>query len=255
MIVTRGDGRCFDGYTRPAVAGSGTIACGLAACASQTGAVRLLARSDASAWRAEEAAQAEAKKLDAGASDRIKATTVAADLAGCDVIVEAIVEDRAAKGELLYVMIGLLASLAGIASLRLFEKGRIETALRNTTFVAAGLFFVGAYWVTSRLDVFGGRALRSARTLLGGADRDAGRHPDRPRRPSTTLPGPGPIASRGQRDRSRPPTSSPGLAVGMESVVAADRCSSAPRIWVSLASRGPLRHRASPRSACSRPSA
>jgi K(+)-stimulated pyrophosphate-energized sodium pump len=59
---------------------------------------------------------------------------------------------------LLYVMIGLLASLAGIASLRLFEKGRIDTALRNTTFVAAGLFFLGAYWATSRLDLFAGHA-------------------------------------------------------------------------------------------------
>ena len=90
-----------DGYTSPGVAGSGAIACGLAACATQTGTVRLLARSDASAWRAEEAAQSEAKKLDRGAPDRIKVTTDEADLAECDVIVEAIVEDPDAKGELL----------------------------------------------------------------------------------------------------------------------------------------------------------
>src|SRR5688500_7658778 len=102
-----------DGYTRPAVAGSGTIACGLAACASQTGTVRLLARSDASAWRAEETAQGEAKKLDAGAPERIKVTTDAADLADCDVVVEAIVEDPAAKGEL----IARLASAAADADL------------------------------------------------------------------------------------------------------------------------------------------
>ena len=64
VIVTLGWGVQRD--TRdPAIAGSGTIACGLAACATQTAEVRLLARSDASAWRAEEEAQAEARKLDA----------------------------------------------------------------------------------------------------------------------------------------------------------------------------------------------
>jgi 3-hydroxybutyryl-CoA dehydrogenase len=63
--------------------------------------VRLLARSDASAWRAEEKAQNEAKKIDGGAPERIKVTTDPADLADCDVIVEAIVEDLEAKGELL----------------------------------------------------------------------------------------------------------------------------------------------------------
>jgi hypothetical protein len=42
------------GYERPAIAGSGVIACGLAASATAAGKVRLLARSDASAWRAEE---------------------------------------------------------------------------------------------------------------------------------------------------------------------------------------------------------
>ena len=55
---------------------------------------------------------------------------------------------------MLYIMVGLLASLIGIWSLRVFERGRIETALRNTTFVAAIVFFAGAYLVTSRLNVF-----------------------------------------------------------------------------------------------------
>jgi 3-hydroxybutyryl-CoA dehydrogenase len=90
-----------DGYTSPGIAGSGAIACGLAACASQTGTVRLLARSDTSAWRAEEAAQNEAKKIEGGAPERIKVTTDEAALAGCDVIVEAIIEDADAKAELL----------------------------------------------------------------------------------------------------------------------------------------------------------
>jgi 3-hydroxybutyryl-CoA dehydrogenase len=90
-----------DGYERPGVAGSGTIACGIAACASQLGPVRLLARSDASAWKAEEVAQAEAKKLEQGAPERIKVTTDPAHLADCDLVVEAIVEDAEAKVELL----------------------------------------------------------------------------------------------------------------------------------------------------------
>ncbi|MDX6581967.1 MAG: 3-hydroxybutyryl-CoA dehydrogenase [Solirubrobacterales bacterium] len=90
-----------DGYSRPGIAGSGAIACGLAACASRTGTVRLLARSDASAWRAEESAQTEAKKVEGAAPDRIRVTTDAADLAECDVIVEAIIEDAEAKAELL----------------------------------------------------------------------------------------------------------------------------------------------------------
>ena len=90
-----------EGYARPGVAGSGTIACGLAAAASRTGTVRLLARSDASAWRAEENAQSEARKIDGAAPERIKVTTAHADLAECDVIVEAIAEDHEAKAELL----------------------------------------------------------------------------------------------------------------------------------------------------------
>jgi 3-hydroxybutyryl-CoA dehydrogenase len=84
-------------YQRPAIAGSGAIACGVAASASQLSGVWLLARSDASAWRAEEAAQREARKLDGGAPERIKVTTDPADLADCDLVVEAIAEDPDAK--------------------------------------------------------------------------------------------------------------------------------------------------------------
>ena len=63
--------------------------------------MRLLARSDASAWRAEESAQAEARKLDDGVPERIKVTTDPADLDDVDVAVEAIAEDPEAKGRLL----------------------------------------------------------------------------------------------------------------------------------------------------------
>lgn len=96
------------GYERPAIAGSGTIASGLAACASRISEVRLLARSDASAWRAEESAQTQARKLDGGVAERIKVTTDPGALAESDLVVEAIAEDPDAKGE-------LLATLAGAA--------------------------------------------------------------------------------------------------------------------------------------------
>jgi 3-hydroxybutyryl-CoA dehydrogenase len=104
-----------EGYARPSVAGSGTIACGLAACASQAGEVRLLARSDASAWRAEESAQSEAKKLDGGAPDRIKVTTDPADLTDRDLVVEAIAEDAEAK-RLLVAELAVACPDADIAS-------------------------------------------------------------------------------------------------------------------------------------------
>ena len=91
----------MSGYLKPGIAGSGVIAAGLAAAASVVGEVRLLARSDASAWRAEEAAQALARKLENGAPQQIKVTTEPTDLADRDLIVEAIAEDPQLKGELL----------------------------------------------------------------------------------------------------------------------------------------------------------
>jgi 3-hydroxybutyryl-CoA dehydrogenase len=90
-----------DSYTLPAVAGSGTIACALAASASVLGKVHLLARSDVSAWKAEERAQAECSKVEGGAPHRIKVTTASGDLAPCDLVVEAVVEQMDAKAELL----------------------------------------------------------------------------------------------------------------------------------------------------------
>jgi 3-hydroxybutyryl-CoA dehydrogenase len=90
-----------DAYTEPAVAGSGTIACALAASASVLGPVRLLARSDASAWQAEERAQAGCEKLEAAVAERIRVTTDPGDLAPCDLAVEAVVEEIDAKARLL----------------------------------------------------------------------------------------------------------------------------------------------------------
>ena len=88
-------------YERPAIAGSGTIATGLAACATLASTVRLLARSDASAWRAEEQAQGLCVKLDGADAKRVKVTTDPGDLADCDLVVEAVIEEIDPKAELL----------------------------------------------------------------------------------------------------------------------------------------------------------
>ena len=91
----------FETYERPGIAGSGTIACGLAACASTASKALLLARSDASAWKAEEQAHSLCAKVDEADAKRIKVTTEVADLASCDVVIEAIVEELQPKVELL----------------------------------------------------------------------------------------------------------------------------------------------------------
>ncbi len=90
-----------EGYSRPVIAGSGVIACGLAACASTLGEVRLLARSDESAQRAEDDAREAASKFPEGAPERISATTDSAGLEGSELIVESIVEDLQTKADLL----------------------------------------------------------------------------------------------------------------------------------------------------------
>jgi 3-hydroxybutyryl-CoA dehydrogenase len=88
-------------YERPAIAGSGTIACGLAACASASSKVMLLARSDVSAWRAEEQATSLSAKVDEADPKRIKVTTETGDLESSDLVIEAIAEELDPKVELL----------------------------------------------------------------------------------------------------------------------------------------------------------
>ena len=104
-----------DGYTRAAVAGTGVVGCELAACATRVGDVRLWARSDVSAWKAEEEAQSTAAQVEGGSADRIRVTTDLADLSECDLVVEAIAEDAEAKGELL-ASIGEACPEADLAS-------------------------------------------------------------------------------------------------------------------------------------------
>jgi 3-hydroxybutyryl-CoA dehydrogenase len=102
-------------YERPAIAGSGTLASGLAACATLASTVRLLARSDASAWRAEEQSQALCAKLDGADGKRIKVTTDPSDLADCDVVVEAVIEELEPKADLLRT-VGKAAGEADLAT-------------------------------------------------------------------------------------------------------------------------------------------
>jgi 3-hydroxybutyryl-CoA dehydrogenase len=90
-----------EGYERPGIAGSGAIACGIAACASALGEVRLWARSDVSAWRAEERCEEECAKVDGATPRMIRVTTKIDDLAECDLIVESVKEDLDVKTELL----------------------------------------------------------------------------------------------------------------------------------------------------------
>ena len=88
-------------YEAPGIAGSGAIATGLAAVSTMTGDTILLARSEASAWRAEEKVVAACAKIEGAEPSRLRVTTDPADLADCDIVVEAIVEEVAPKGELL----------------------------------------------------------------------------------------------------------------------------------------------------------
>jgi 3-hydroxybutyryl-CoA dehydrogenase len=90
-----------ESYQRPAIAGSGTIACGLAACASVASKTVLLARSDASAWKAEEQAHSLCAKVDGADPKRIRVTTEPGDLASCDLVIEAVIEEIEPKAALL----------------------------------------------------------------------------------------------------------------------------------------------------------
>src|SRR6201989_3718416 len=92
------------GYEAPGIAGSGAIATGLAAVSTTTADTILLARSDASAWRAEEKVVAACAKIEGAEPSRLRVTTDPTDLADCDVVVEAIVEELDTKGELLQTL-------------------------------------------------------------------------------------------------------------------------------------------------------
>ena len=88
-------------YERPGIAGSGAIATGLAAVSTTTADTILLARSEASAWRAEEKAVAACTKIEGADPSRLRVTTNPNDLADCDVVVESVIEELGPKAEVL----------------------------------------------------------------------------------------------------------------------------------------------------------
>jgi 3-hydroxybutyryl-CoA dehydrogenase len=87
---------------RLAIAGSGAIACGLAATAARHGPVLQLARSASSAARARAAVAKTLAGLDPEADpERVQIVTDPAALAGATFVVEAVIEDHQVKVELL----------------------------------------------------------------------------------------------------------------------------------------------------------
>jgi 3-hydroxybutyryl-CoA dehydrogenase len=89
------------GYESPGIAGSGAIATGLAAVSTTTAETILLARSEASAWRAEEKVVAACAKIEGAEPSRLRVTTDPADLSHCDIVVEAVIEEVEPKGEVI----------------------------------------------------------------------------------------------------------------------------------------------------------
>lgn len=99
---------------RIGIAGSGAIACGLAATAARHGEVLLWARSDASAARARATVEKVCGRLSGAVNARhVRVVTRLEELSPASVLIEAISEDHAAKAELL----GALAPVGGSATL------------------------------------------------------------------------------------------------------------------------------------------
>jgi 3-hydroxybutyryl-CoA dehydrogenase len=86
---------------RVAIAGSGAIACGLAAVAAECGDVVVWARSDESAERAADAVEAILERSGDTETGEVTVTSDRSDLLDATFLVEAIVEDHDAKADLL----------------------------------------------------------------------------------------------------------------------------------------------------------
>jgi 3-hydroxybutyryl-CoA dehydrogenase len=86
---------------RVGIAGSGAIACGLAAVAAQHGPVVVWARSDGSAEKAARKVHGLCEKAGVDANGNLEITCDPAGLGGASFVVEAIVEDPAAKAALM----------------------------------------------------------------------------------------------------------------------------------------------------------
>jgi len=89
-------------YEFVAIAGSGTIATGLAAVATTSSReVALLVRSEPSAEKAMAAVEKASRRLAGAAPEKVRTTLDTADVADADLVVEAIIEEHGAKTELL----------------------------------------------------------------------------------------------------------------------------------------------------------
>jgi 3-hydroxybutyryl-CoA dehydrogenase len=100
-----------------AIAGSGAIACGLAATAAHHGPVLLLARSETSADRARETVEKTLGRLGAEVDpEHVQIVTDPAALAEATFVVEAVVEDHDVKAALLAELDRILAPEAILAS-------------------------------------------------------------------------------------------------------------------------------------------
>jgi len=102
---------------RVGIAGSGAIACGLAATAAHHGPVLVLARSESSAERArasiEKTLARQGGEVDPG---RVEIGTDMQALAGADFVVEAVVEDHDVKAALLSELAGIIGESAVLAT-------------------------------------------------------------------------------------------------------------------------------------------
>jgi 3-hydroxybutyryl-CoA dehydrogenase len=101
---------------RLGIAGSGAIACGLAAVASQHGEVVVWARSDGSAKKADRRVRTLCEKAGAHVNGSVRVTCDSTELAGASFVVEAIVEDPTAKCRLIRELSGHLAIDAILAT-------------------------------------------------------------------------------------------------------------------------------------------
>jgi 3-hydroxybutyryl-CoA dehydrogenase len=116
---------------RLAIAGSGAIACGLAATAAHHGPVLLLARSDSSADRARATVEKTLSRLQAEVDpDHVEIVTDSAALAEATFVVEAVIEDHDAKAALLGELNAILdvdAILASTTSSLSIERLALES--------------------------------------------------------------------------------------------------------------------------------
>jgi 3-hydroxybutyryl-CoA dehydrogenase len=101
---------------RLGIAGSGAIACGLAAVAAQRGSVVVWARSNGSAEKADRRVRALCGKAGANVNGTLRVTCDGAELGEASFVVEAIVEDPEAKCELIRDLGARLRAEAILAS-------------------------------------------------------------------------------------------------------------------------------------------